>query len=193
MPEWEGWGETSAANLFDAIDERRAISLDRLIFALGIRHVGQGNGRLLARRYESLAAFTAAMSPDRLDELLEIDGIGEAVARALIDFFSDAQNRAGWDDLVAQLQVQDMGRAATTSPVAGQTLVFTGTLEQTSRAEAKARAEALGAKVSGSVSAKTDLVIAGAAAGSKLKKADSLGVKVIDEAGWLELIGTTNE
>ncbi len=193
LREWEGWGETSAANLFDAIDERRAISLDRLIFALGIRHVGQGNGRLLARRYESLAAFTAAMSPDRLDELLEIDGIGEAVARALIDFFSDAQNRAGWDDLVAQLQVQDMVRAVTTSPVAGQTLVFTGTLEQTSRAEAKARAEALGAKVSGSVSAKTDLVIAGAAAGSKLKKADSLGVKIIDEAGWLELIGTTNE
>jgi DNA ligase (NAD+) len=201
LRDWEGWGETSAANLFDAIDERRVISLDRLIFALGIRHVGHGNGRLLARRYETLAGFEAAMSPvnsednpeERLEELLDVDGIGGKVAEALLAFFADATNRAAWDALVGQLDVQDMERAATTSPVTGQTLVFTGTLEQTSRAEAKARAEALGAKVSGSVSAKTDLVIAGAAAGSKLKKAESLGVKVIDEAGWLDLIRTTND
>jgi DNA ligase (NAD+) len=193
LRDWEGWGETSAANLFDAIDERRVISLDRLIFALGIRHVGHGNGRLLARRYETLDAFEAAMSPDNLEELLDIDGIGGKVAEGLLAFFADANNRSAWDALVDQLDVQDMVRAATTSPVAGQTLVFTGTLEQTSRAEAKARAEALGAKVSGSVSAKTDLVIAGAAAGSKLKKAESLGVKVIDEAGWLELISPLNE
>ncbi len=193
LREWEGWGETSAGNLFEAIDERRTVPLDRLIFALGVRHVGQGNGRLLARRYETLAHFEAAMSPDHLEELLDIDGIGETVARALIDFFADDQNRAVWDDLVAQLQVQDMERADTSSPIAGQTLVFTGTLEQTSRAEAKARAEAMGAKVSGSVSAKTDLVIAGEAAGSKLKKAQSLGVKVIDEAGWLALVGAANQ
>ena len=193
LRDWEGWGETSAQNLFEAIDERRVIALDRLIFALGIRHVGHGNGRLLARRYETLAAFEAAMAPDNLEELLDVDGIGGKVAEALLAFFADDANRAAWDALVNQLDVQDMERAATTSPVAGQTLVFTGTLEQTSRAEAKARAEALGAKVSGSVSAKTDLVIAGAAAGSKLKKAESLGVKVIDEAGWLDLIGASNE
>ncbi|MFP6748306.1 MAG: NAD-dependent DNA ligase LigA [Alphaproteobacteria bacterium] len=193
LRQWEGWGETSARNLFEAIEGRRVIPLDRLIFALGIRHVGQGNSRLLARRHETLANFQAAMSPDRLEELLDIDGIGEIVARALIDFFADDRNRAVWDALVAQLRVQDMAPADTASPIAGRTLVFTGTLEQTSRAEAKARAEAMGAKVSGSVSAKTDLVIAGEAAGSKLKKAQSLGVKVIDEAGWLALIAAANE
>ncbi len=188
LRDWEGWGETSAQNLFDAIDERRAISLDRLILALGIRHVGQGNAKLLARRYETLDDFEAAMSGDNLEEILDIDGIGEKVAKALLAFFADDHNRTVWHDLVRQLQVRDMERADTASPVAGKTLVFTGTLEQTSRAEAKARAEALGAKVSGSVSAKTDLVIAGAAAGSKLKKAQALDVKVIDEAGWLALI-----
>jgi DNA ligase (NAD+) len=109
------------------------------------------------------------------------------VAKALLAFFADSHNKVVWDMLVGELRVQDMERAAATSPVTGQTIVFTGTLEQTSRAEAKARAEALGAKVSGSVSAKTDLVVAGAAAGSKLKKAQALGVKVIDETEWLEL------
>ncbi len=189
LREWEGWGETSADNLFAAIEERRVIALDRLIFALGIRHVGQGNARLLARRYETLENFQAAMSAEANEELLAIDGIGETVAKALLDFFAEDHNRAVWDALVKELDVQDMERADTASELAGQTLVFTGTLEQTSRAEAKARAEALGAKVSGSVSAKTDMVIAGAAAGSKLKKARELGVKVIDEAEWLMLIG----
>jgi DNA ligase (NAD+) len=193
LQEWEGWGETSAQNLFDAIEERRAISLDRLILALGIRHVGQGNAKLLARRYETLENFEVAMSPENLEEILDIDGIGEKVAKALLAFFADDHNRTVWDDLVRQLQVQDMERADTASPVAGKTLVFTGTLERTSRAEAKARAEALGAKVSGSVSAKTDLVIAGAAAGSKLKKAQALEVKVIDEDGWLALIDGNTE
>jgi DNA ligase (NAD+) len=193
LEEWEGWGETSAQNLFDAIEERRAISLDRLILALGIRHVGQGNAKLLARRYETLENFEVAMSPENLEEILDIDGIGEKVAKALLAFFADDHNRTVWDDLVRQLQVQDMERADTASPVAGKTLVFTGTLERTSRAEAKARAEALGAKVSGSVSAKTDLVIAGAAAGSKLKKAQALEVKVIDEDGWLALIDGNTE
>ncbi|MBT7976657.1 MAG: NAD-dependent DNA ligase LigA [Rhodospirillaceae bacterium] len=187
LRDWEGWGETSADNLFAAIEEKRTISLDRLIFALGIRHVGQGNAKLLARRYENLANFEAALLPDNLEELLDIDGIGEKVAKALLAFFADSHNKVVWDMLVGELRVQDMERAAATSPVTGQTIVFTGTLEQTSRAEAKARAEALGAKVSGSVSAKTDLVVAGAAAGSKLKKAQALGVKVIDETEWLEL------
>ena len=189
LQEWEGWGETSANNLFAAIDDRRRISLERLIFALGIRHVGQGNAKLLARNYETLAKFQAAMTPDSLQELLDIDGIGEKVAKALLAFFDDSHNKVVWDALVGGLDVQDMERADTTSELAGKTLVFTGTLEQTSRAEAKARAEALGAKVSGSVSAKTDLVIAGAAAGSKLKKAQALDVKVIDEAEWLALAG----
>jgi len=189
LQEWEGWGETSVENLFEAIKEKRRIPLDRLIFALGIRHVGQGNAKLLARRYETLANFDAAMKPDNLEELLDIDGIGEKVAKALLAFFDDGHNKDVWDALTGMLdQVQDMARADTTSELAGKTLVFTGTLERTSRAEAKARAEALGAKVSGSVSAKTDLVIAGAAAGSKLKKAQALDVKVIDEAGWLVLI-----
>ena len=190
LQEWEGWGETSARNLFEAIDNRRSISLDRLIFALGIRHVGQGNAKLLARRYETLANFEAAVSAGDLEALLDIDGIGEKVAKALLAFFADDLNRSAWRELVSELQVQDMARADTASPVAGLTLVFTGTLERTSRAEAKARAEALGAKVSGSVSAKTDMVIAGEAAGSKLKKAQALGVKVIDEKEWLALIGT---
>ena len=189
LRDWEGWGETSAANLFAAIEDRRVISLDRLIFALGIRHVGQGNARLLARRYESKETFEEAVFGDSLEELLDIDGIGEKVAKALLAFFADDHNRSTWMALVAELRVQEMERAATTSPVAGQTLVFTGTLEQTSRAEAKAKAEAMGAKVSGSVSAKTDMVVAGAAAGSKLKKAQALGVKVIDEAEWLALAG----
>ena len=193
LQEWEGWGETSADNLFAAIDERRKISLDRLIFALGIRHVGQGNAKLLARYYETLAKFQAAMIPDSLDELLDIDGIGEKVAKALLAFFDDSHNKVVWDELVGELDVQDMQRADTSSELAGKTLVFTGTLERTSRAEAKARAEALGAKVSGSVSAKTDLLIAGAAAGSKLKKAQALDVKVIDEAEWLALASGDTE
>ncbi len=189
LREWEGWGETSAENLFAAIEERRDIALDRLIFALGIRHIGQGNAKLLARRYESKEKFEDAVFADDLQELLDIDGIGEKVARALLAFFADDHNKSVWTALVEELRVQDMARADTTSPLVGKTLVFTGTLEKTSRAEAKVRAEALGAKVSGSVSQKTDMVIAGAAAGSKLKKAESLGVKVIDEAEWLALIG----
>ncbi|MDA1098822.1 MAG: NAD-dependent DNA ligase LigA [Proteobacteria bacterium] len=192
LRDWDGWGDTSAENLFAAIEERRIISLDRLIFALGIRHVGQGNAKLLARRYETKDAFEAAVSGDSLQELLDIDGIGEKVAKALLAFFADDHNKDVWTALVAELRVQDMARADTTSPLAGRTLVFTGTLEQTSRAEAKVRAEALGARVSGSVSQKTDMVIAGAAAGSKLRKAQELGVKVIDEAEWLALIATSN-
>ena len=132
------------------------------------------------------------MAPGNLDELLEIDGIGVKLAESLLAFFADQQSRSAWVDLVGQLNVLDMEEADTTSPIAGQTLVFTGTLEHTSRAEAKSRAELLGAKVSGSVSPKTDLLIAGEDAGSKLKKAKSLGVKVVDEAGWLNLIGAAN-
>jgi DNA ligase (NAD+) len=189
LQDWEGWGETSAENLFSAIEERRGIALDRLIFALGIRHVGQGNAKLLARRYETKKNFENAVFGDILEDFLDIDGVGEKVAKALLAFFADEYNKSVWTELVTELRVQNMERAATASPVAGQTLVFTGTLEKTSRAEAKAKAEAMGAKVSGSVSTKTNMVIAGAAAGSKLKKAQALGVKVIDETEWLALVG----
>ncbi|MDP6568176.1 MAG: NAD-dependent DNA ligase LigA [Alphaproteobacteria bacterium] len=195
LREKDGWGETSVANLFAAIEQRRRIGLDRLILALGIRHVGQGNARLLARTYGTLKNFLAAIEQsapregEAWQELLDIDGIGEAVAGALLDFFGEAHNAQAWRDLLAQLDVQPVAMPSVAgSAVAGKTLVFTGTLEQTTRQEAKARAEALGAKVSGSVSRKTDLVVAGPGAGSKLRKAEELNIEVISEDEWLALI-----
>ncbi len=191
----EGFGETSAAKLFAAIEMRRKIPLDRLIFSLGIRHVGEVAASLLARHYTTWAAFETAItqaSPgtDAWKELTSINGIGEVMAQSLVDAFQNPAERAAIDALAAQLTVQPVqSRAAVDSPVAGLTVVFTGTLEKMTRAEAKARAEALGAKVSGSVSAKTDLLIAGPGAGSKTKDAERLGVRVIDEDAWLQLIG----
>ena len=194
----DGWGEKSASNLFAAIEQRRRIPLKRLIFALGIRHVGEGAAGLLARHFGSWEAFEAAVTgaaPGEgaaWDELMNIDGVGETMARALVTAFHQDAERASIDRLVAHLEVEPEARPDTAaSPVAGKTLVFTGTLEKMSRAEAKARAEALGAKVAGSVSAKTDLLIAGPGAGSKAKKAAELGVETIDEDGWLALIGAT--
>jgi len=190
----DGWGETSAANLFAAIDARRSVPLNRFIFALGIRHVGEGNAKLLARHYGSWAAFADAMTAaadresDAYRDLMDIDGIGATVAGAVVSFFEEGHNREALDALLREVTPQEMERVdAEDSPVAGKTLVFTGTLEKMSRDEAKAKAEAMGAKVSGSVSKKTDLVIAGPGAGSKLKKAADLGVEVIDEDAWLEL------
>ncbi len=191
----EGWGEKSATNLFRAIDERREIALERLIFALGIRHVGETTAKLLARGYGSWAAFAAAMERageegEAREHLLNIDGVGKVLADALAEFFAEPHNR----DLVARLLEHvtpleaERPAAAADSPVAGKTVVFTGTLERMSRAEAKARAESLGAKVSGSVSAKTDIVVAGPGAGSKLTKAEQLGIQVMDEESWLNLI-----
>ncbi|MBA5777797.1 NAD-dependent DNA ligase LigA [Stappia sp. F7233] len=191
----EGWGETSAANLFAAIDARRSIDLNRFIFALGIRHVGEGNAKLLARHYRSWATFAETMEAavnegDAWQDLLNIDGIGETVARALVEFFAENHNRKAVRELLAQVTPQDMEAVSTEgSPVAGKTMVFTGTLEHMSRDEAKAKAESLGAKVAGSVSKKTDIVVAGPGAGSKLKKAEELGITVISEAEWLELAG----
>ena len=192
----DGFGETSAAKLFAAIQAKRSIPLDRLIFALGIRHIGETSSSLLARHYGSWEIFIQAIDsaadfsgPD-WDELTGIDGMGEVSARALIDaLHPDSAERAEVNRLVGQLTVQPVKAAATDSPVAGKTVVFTGTLEKMTRAEAKARAEALGAKVAGSVSAKTDLLIAGPGAGSKAKDAARLGVQVIDEDAWLRLIG----
>ncbi|MEO0669968.1 MAG: NAD-dependent DNA ligase LigA [Pseudomonadota bacterium] len=235
----DGWGDTSAQNLFAAIEERRKIALGRVIFALGIRHVGEVAAQDLARHYTSWHAFaetidTAASAAERhlradaaeaaerqlakrdgrrarikpardaewagtesavlaaWTDLTGIDGIGAAVATALVTTFQQAAERKSIDALVAELDIENaQAKATTDSPVAGKTVVFTGTLEKMTRAEAKARAEALGAKVSGSVSAKTDLLVAGPGAGSKAKKAADLGIETLDEDGWLDLIGAT--
>jgi len=190
----EGWGETSANNLFAAIRERRTIPFDRLLFGLGIRHVGEAAARLIARHYGSWNAFITAAdtaTPDSpaWDDLMGIDGVGEVMARSLLAAFTAPAERAAIDRLTAHLQIQDAAKPTSDSPVAGKTVVFTGTLEKMTRAEAKARAEALGAKVSGSVSAKTDILVAGPGAGSKAKKAADLGIETLNEDGWLALIG----
>ncbi len=191
----EGWGEKSASNLFRAIAERRRIPLDRLIYALGIRHVGETAARLLARHYGSWQRFAAAMEAARdhagpeWDGLNDIDGVGPILAASLVDFFHEPANRAAIDRLVAELTVLDVEAPRSAgSPIAGKTVVFTGTLERMTRAEAKARAEALGAKVAGSVSARTDYVVAGPGAGSKEKAARELGVAILSEDDWLALI-----
>ena len=194
LKEREGFGEVSAGKLFDAIDERREIEFDRFLFALGIRHVGETNARRLARAYGSLAAFLDAVSgevdrrEDMIGELSAIEGIGEAVAGSVAEFFTEPRNRQVVDNLLDEVAVSDMAPAARNSPVSGKTVVFTGSLEKMTRAEAKARAEAMGAKVSGTVSKVTDLVVAGPGAGSKLKQAEKFGVEVIDEDRWLALI-----
>ena len=190
----EGWGEKSAQNLFRAIRQRRKIALHRLIFALGIRHVGESAAKLLARAYGSWQAFESAMTAatpqggPQWEELLNIDGVGEVMARALVTAFHQDGERRLIDRLVEHLQVEDAEQIAPSdSALAGKTIVFTGTLEKMTRAEAKARAEALGAKVAGSVSSRTDLVVAGPGAGSKARKARELGIETIDENTWLEL------
>ncbi|MGJ8622459.1 MAG: NAD-dependent DNA ligase LigA [Yoonia sp.] len=191
----EGWGDKSAAKLFEAIAEKRRIPLKRFIYSLGIRHVGEGSAALLANHYVSWSAFEAAMTNAQIgegpewEELTGIDGVGQVMASSLVTTFQQEAERQSIDALVAELDVQDAETTTSDSPVAGKTVVFTGTLERMTRAEAKARAEALGAKVSGSVSAKTDILIAGPGAGSKAKKAAELGVETIDEDGWLTLIG----
>jgi DNA ligase (NAD+) len=186
----EGWGEQSARKLFEAIGRRREIPLDRFVNALGIRHVGETTAKLLARTYHTAEAFVAAMeSKSAVEELDSIEGIGLTVAEAVKDFFDEPHNRKALDHLSAQVTVMPIaGVRAMNSPVAGKTIVFTGSLEKMTRQEAKARAEALGAKVSGSVSSKTDLVVAGPGAGSKLAEAQKFGVEVLDEDAWLKLI-----
>ena len=191
----DGFGEVSTRKLFAAIEAKRSIPLDRLIFALGIRHVGEVAAQVLARHYGTWEAFeeavtTAEEGSPAWEGLLSIDGVGRTLAGSLVAAFRNPAERAAIDALVAQLTVQPVvWKAATESPVAGLTVVFTGTLEKMTRAEAKARAEALGAKVAGSVSAKTDLLVAGPGAGSKAKEAAKLGVRMIDEDAWLALIG----
>ncbi len=195
VDELEGWGETSARNLFNAINERRSIALDRFIYALGIPHIGETNARLLARAYGSAEALRDAMraaakgkEEEAHQELMSHDGIGPIVAEAIVDFFGEPHNVEVFDKLLDQVEATPL-EAVRQSPVSGKTVVFTGALERMTREEAKAMAERLGAKVSGSVSKKTDLLIAGPGAGSKLKDAEKHGVEVIDEAEWLRRVG----
>ncbi|WP_439508767.1 NAD-dependent DNA ligase LigA [Yoonia sp.] len=192
----EGWGAKSADNLFAAIDDKRAIALNRLIYALGIRHVGESSAALLANHYGSWAGFATAMQAAEIgqgpawDALTSIDGVGAVMATSLITTLQNPSEAASIAALIAQLDVQDAPKIASDSPVSGLTVVFTGTLEKMTRAEAKARAESLGAKVAGSVSAKTDILVAGPGAGSKAAKAEALGIRTMDEDGWLALIGS---
>jgi DNA ligase (NAD+) len=192
----EGWGEVSARKLIAAIDERRNITLDRFINALGIPQVGQATARLLARHYRSLGEWRremeAAADPDSEAHarLLDISGIGDSMASDIVGFFAEPHNRDILDDLGREVRVLDYeAPAPAASPLAGKTIVFTGALTSMSRSEAKARAEALGANVTSSVSAKTDFVVLGADAGSKAGRAAQLGVKMLDEAAWLALAG----
>jgi DNA ligase (NAD+) len=195
LSEREGWGETSARNLFAAIEARRSVPLSRFIFALGIPHIGETTAKLLARHFadfEALRAVAKAASDpasEAYGDLTAIGGIGEVVADALVEFFREPHNEEMLDALLAEVTPQPEERAASTSPVAGKTVVFTGALEQMTREEAKAMAERLGAKVAGSVSKKTDFVVAGPGAGSKLDKAKGFGVQVMDENGWFALVG----
>ena len=190
---WDGWGAQSAANLFAAINARRDIEFHRFLYGFGIRHVGHGNANLIAKHYLSFSKFLAIMTADDQDaaraDLFSIDGIGEACASALLSFLSAPQNMVVVNELLAHVNVINAEAVNTDSLVAGKTVVFTGKLELFSRDEAKARAQSLGAKVSGSVSSKTDYLVAGPGAGSKLKKAEALGVQVLSEAEWLGLIG----
>ena len=203
----EGWGARSVENLLAAIEARREVPLDRFIYALGIRQIGQATARLLARQYGTLEAWHAAMiqatrerdaapearKPEQIGEafaeLCAIDGIGLNMADDIAAFFREPHNLALIGDLEARVRVQALAAPARESPIAGKTVVFTGTLATMTRGEAKARAEALGAKVAGSVSKKTDYVVIGAEAGSKARKAAELGVETLSEQAWLALIG----
>jgi DNA ligase (NAD+) len=186
----EGEGKL-VENLVSSIESRRRIALDRFINALGIRHIGETNARLLARNFLTIDAFVEAMEgKDAIEQLKAIGGIGDVVAEAIRDFFEEPHNRKLLDRLLKEVAVLPMEKPRIKgSPVAGMTIVFTGTLEKMTRQEAKARAESLGAKAAGSVSARTDLVVAGPGAGSKLAEAAKHGVKVIDEDEWLKLTG----
>ncbi|MEZ5998777.1 MAG: NAD-dependent DNA ligase LigA [Hyphomonas sp.] len=197
LEEWEGFGAVSAKKLFEAIDARRKVPFARFLNGLGIRHVGQTTSQLFARQFLTwnsfwstvVAAAEGGEGSEAWNELTGIDGIGSVAVDALCDFEREAHNRQTLAALLEEVTVEDEARAATDSPVAGKTIVFTGTLERMTRDEAKARASALGAKVAGSVSAKTDIVVAGPGAGSKLKKAEELGVQTMTEDEWFDLIG----
>src|SRR6185312_1380314 len=191
----DGYGETSVRNIVAAIDARREIPLDRFINALGVRHVGETTALAMARHYGSGADFLAAMDrvadgdAEAIAELDAIDQIGEAVIEAVAAYFAEDHNRGIVANLTGEITILDAERPKTDTAVAGKTVVFTGTLERLTREEAKAQAESLGAKVASSVSKKTDIVVAGPGAGSKLKTAAELGIQVLTEDEWLALVG----
>ncbi|MBY5455302.1 NAD-dependent DNA ligase LigA [Rhizobium leguminosarum] len=192
----DGFGKVSVGKLYAAINERRSIALHRFIYALGIRHVGETTAKLLARSYGTYAAFETGMreaetlAGDAWNDLNAIEGIGEVVARAIVEFYKEPRNVEVITRLIEEVTPEEAEQPVTAgSPVAGKTVLFTGSLEKFTRDEAKARAESLGAKVAGSVSKKTDIVVAGPGAGSKLDKARELGVQTMDEDEWLALIG----
>jgi DNA ligase (NAD+) len=196
---FEGWGEKSAQKLFESIDARRRIGLDRFIYALGIRQVGEATAKLLARHYRMLESWSQAMreagssESEAYGDLTAIEQIGPSVAKDVVDFFAEEHNLRVIDDLrTAGLEVAPFEQVVRNadSAVAGKTVVFTGTLERMTRQEAKAQAETLGAKVAGSVSKKTDFLVAGPGAGSKLTEAQKLGVATLTEDEWLALVGT---
>ena len=193
----DGFGRVSVRKLFEAIDARRTIALNRFIYALGIRHVGETTAKLLARSYGSYDELEKAMKAangytgEAWADLNNIDGIGEVMARAIVEFFNEPRNIGVIEKLLDEVTPEDaeMPSVSASSPVSGKTIVFTGSLERMTRDEAKAMAERLGAKTAGSVSKKTDLLVAGPGAGSKLTKAEELGVEVITEDQWFELVG----
>jgi DNA ligase (NAD+) len=190
----EGWGEASVKKLFDAIDQRRGVALDRFIFALGIRHVGETTARVLARAYASATVLrdqmiAAVPESEAFNELNALDGIGAVVARSITEFFAEPHNVEVVNELLRHVTPAALAAVQSSSVVAGKTVVFTGALEMMTREEAKSMAERLGAKVAGSVSKKTDLLVAGPGAGSKLKEAEKHGVEVIDEAEWFRRVG----
>ena len=190
----DGWKERSVDNLLASVEARREPDAARLLFGLGIRHVGSVTARDLMKNFHELPALRStaekahAGDEDALASLVSIDGIGSAVVEALGDFFHEDHNKAVWEDILSQVAPPRYVVETRDSPVNGKTVVFTGKLETMSRDEAKAQAERLGAKASGSVSAKTDLLVAGPGAGSKLKKAADLGIEVIDEAAWADIV-----
>lgn len=193
----DGWGETSVRNLFAGIDARRSVTLDRFIYALGIRQVGQATAKTLARNYGDvrswIEAMVAAQDHDSQEyaDLVNIDGIGVSVAADILAFFAEEKSRQDLEALIDRLEeIRPVAAVARDSAIAGKTVVFTGTLEKMTRNEAKARAESLGAKVAGSVSKKTDYVVVGADAGSKARKAQELGVAMLTEDEWLDLAGS---
>ena len=212
----EGWKDKSVDALLAAIEARRTPDAARLLFGLGIRHIGAVTARDLLRHYHTLDAIReladeliklretlhpalgedATKHRNRVDkamaERIGVNQVGAAVGHALADFFHEPHNRTVWDDLLAEASPPPYREAARASEVSGKTVVFTGTLETLSRDEAKAQAESLGARVSGSVSSKTDLLIAGPGAGSKAKKAADLGIRVVDEAGWLAIVAAAD-
>jgi DNA ligase (NAD+) len=194
----EGWGKASVSKLFAAINDRRSIALDRFIYALGIRHVGETTARVLARAYgdakhlrDQISGLAGRTDGEAWTELTSLDGIGGVVAESLVDFFAEAHNIEVVNALLTHVTPTPLAAVAKASPVSGKTVVFTGELTRVTRDEAKAMAERLGAKVTGSVSKKTDLVIAGPGAGSKLKDAEKHGVEVIDEDEWFRRVGPT--